>query len=209
MSNALSSFASGLFLSAALIMAIGSQNLFVFRQGLRGEHVAPIVLFCGAADTLLIAAGVSGMGSFLAAIPQLTTVLAAGGAAFLGWYGIKAFRRMLVPDAMVIGDTQGVALGRALATTAAFTFLNPHVYLDTVLLMGTAGATQPDHLRPIFVAGAGMASFMWFAALGFGARLLKPSFCRPAAWRILDALVGTVMVILATSLIASVLPAFG
>lgn len=202
-------FASGFLLSAALIMAIGAQNLFVLRQGLRREHVGAIVLFCGSADALLIAAGVGGVGAFLAAIPQLTTALALGGAAFLGWYGIKALHRMATPDAMIVGAAQSMTLGRALAATAAFTFLNPHVYLDTVLLMGTAGSTQPPELRLIFVAGAATASFTWFAVLGFGARLLKPIFTRPASWRVLDAFVGVVMLTLATSLIARVMPTLG
>ena len=206
MSSVFSSFTSGFFLSAALIMAIGAQNLFVLRQGLRREHVGAIVLFCGCADALLIAAGVGGVGALLAAIPQLNTALALGGAAFLGWYGMRALGRMAARDAMVVSDAQGVTLGRALAATAAFTFLNPHVYLDTVLLMGAAGSTQPADLRPIFVAGAATASFTWFAALGFGARLLKPIFVRPAAWRVLDAFVGVVMLTLAASLLARVVP---
>lgn len=209
MAHMLAPFASGFLLSAALIMAIGAQNLFVLRQGLRREHVGAIVLFCGSADALLIAAGVGGVGAFLAAIPQLTTALAIGGAAFLGWYGIKALHRMAAPDAMVVGDAQNVTLGRALTATAAFTFLNPHVYLDTVLLMGAAGSTQPPDLRPIFVAGAATASFTWFAVLGFGARLLKPVFARPASWRVLDAFVCVVMLMLAGSLIARVMPAIG
>lgn len=207
MSNILSSFASGFFLSAALIMAIGAQNLFVLRQGIRREHVGAIVLFCGLSDALLIAAGVGGVGAFLTAVPQLTTALAFGGAAFLSWQGVKALRRIAMPDAMVVGDAQSVTLGRALSATAAFTFLNPHVYLDTVLLMGAAGSTQPVELRPIFVAGAATASFTWFAALGFGTRLLEPIFVRQAAWRVLDAFVGAVMLILAASLIARAMPA--
>ena len=203
MTNLLPPFLSGFALSAALIMAIGAQNLFVLRQGLRGDHVGPIVLFFGMSDALLIAAGVGGVGAFLSAAPQLTTVLALGGAAFLAWYGIAAVRRMASPGAVAVASGGGLTLGRAMATGAAFTFLNPHVYLDTVLLMGTAGSAQPEALRPVFVLGAAMASFAWFAALGYGARLLQPVFTRPAAWRILDALVGIVMLTLATSLLVS------
>jgi L-lysine exporter family protein LysE/ArgO len=207
MSSILSPFASGFFLSAALIMALGAQNLFVLRQGLRREHVGVIVLFCGFADALLIAAGVGGVGAFLAAVPQLTTALAFGGAAFLVWYGVKALRRTAAADAMVIGDAERMTLGRALTATAAFTFLNPHVYLDTVLLMGAAGSSLPVGVRPIFVAGAATASFTWFAALGYGARLLKSVFVRPVAWRMLDAFVGVVMLALAASLIGRALSA--
>jgi L-lysine exporter family protein LysE/ArgO len=205
MSETLAAFLAGFLLSGALIMAIGAQNLFVLRQGLRREHVAPIVLFCGTVDALLIIAGVAGIGAVLAAIPQLTIALSLGGAAFLAWYGVSALRRMAHPSSMSIAETQGITLSRALGTAAAFTFLNPHVYLDTVLLMGAAGSAQPQDLRPIFVTGAALASFTWFAALGYGARLLAPMFVRPAAWRVLDAIVGIVMLSLAASLVARVL----
>lgn len=199
-------FASGFLISAALIMAIGAQNLFVLRQGLKREHVGPVVLFCAAADALLITAGVAGVGAFLAAVPQLTMILTIGGAAFLGFYGIKALQRMASSDAMAVVSGDSVSLRGAIAATAGFTFLNPHVYLDTVLLMGAAGSAQPAALRPIFVAGAASASFAWFAALGYGARLLVPLFARPAAWRVLDAIVGVTMLSLAASLL---LRAFG
>ncbi|MDE1915611.1 MAG: amino acid transporter [Sphingomonadales bacterium] len=200
MTFASSSFLAGFALSAALIVAIGAQNLFVMRQGLRREHVGPIVLFCGSADAVLIAAGVGGVGAILGAIPALTFALSLGGAVFLGWYGIKAFQRMASNDVMTVSQGAGITLGRALASTAAFTFLNPHVYLDTVLLMGAAGGSQPAGLRPYFVAGAASASFCWFAALGYGARILAPVFARPTAWRVLDAIVGATMVTLAASL---------
>lgn len=194
-------FLAGFSLSAALIMAIGAQNLFVLRQGLRREHVGAIVLFCALADAVLIVAGVSGIGAILSAVPRLTVILTLGGAAFLGWYGVLALRRMAVPAAMRVSDGGGITLRRALATAAGFTFLNPHVYLDTVLLMGAAGAAQPAELRPVFVAGAAGASLAWFTALGYGARLLVPLFARPAAWRILDGLVGVIMLGLAASLL--------
>ena len=204
MINSFTPFFSGFALSAALIMAIGAQNLFVLRQGLRREHVGPIELFCGCADAALIAAGVGGAGAFLAALPQLTKLLAIGGAGFLGWYGVKALKRMAAADAMSVDVGGGLTLGRAVAATAGFTFLNPHVYLDTVLLMGAAGSVQPASLRPIFVAGAASASFAWFAALGYGARILQPVFARPLAWRVLDAIVGIVMLTLAASLVLRV-----
>ncbi len=206
MINIVTPFFTGFALSAALIMAIGAQNLFVLRQGLRQEHIGPIVLFCGSADALLIIAGVAGVGAFLTAIPQLALALSLGGAAFLAWYGIKALRRMTKSDAIVVGGSAGVTLAQALTATAAFTLLNPHVYLDTVLLMGTAASTQPPAVRPIFAAGAATASFTWFAALGYGARLLKPVFERPMSWRVLNALVGMVMLALAASLLLHALP---
>lgn len=205
MTNLIPTFLTGFAMSAALIVAIGAQNLFVLRQGLKREHVGPIVLLCGSVDALLIAAGVGGVGALLGAMPQLTMALTIGGALFLGWYGVKAFQRMMAPEAMSVSDQGSVTLGRALAATAAFTFLNPHVYLDTVLLMGAAGAAQPMALRPVFVAGAACASFSWFTALGYGARMLTPLFARPAAWRVLDAIVGATMLTLAASLIARLL----
>lgn len=206
MTEIVAPFFTGFALSAALIMAIGAQNLFVLRQGLRREHVGPIVLFCGSADALLIILGVAGVGAFLSAIPSLTIALSLGGAAFLGWYGITAFHRMMAPDAMIVADGGGITLGRAISATAAFTLLNPHVYLDTILLMGAAGSAQPAAVRPVFAAGAATASFIWFASLGYGARLLKPVFAQPIAWRVLDGLVGTVMLGLAATLLMRALP---
>lgn len=205
MPSILTTFFTGFAMSAALITAIGAQNLFVLRQGLKREHVGPIVLFCGSADAMLIAAGVGGVGALLGAMPQLTVALTIGGAAFLAWYGLKALQRMMAPEAMSITLQGRITLGSALGAMAAFTFLNPHVYLDTVLLMGAAGSAQPAELRPVFVAGAAIASISWFAALGYGARILTPIFSRPAAWKVLDAIVGCVMLALAASLIGRII----
>lgn len=206
MTNILPTFLTGFAMSAALIMAIGAQNLFVLCQGLKREHVGPIVLFCGCADAILIAAGVSGVGALLGALPQLTLALTIGGSAFLAWYGFKAFQRMMTPEAMTVSAQGSLTMGRALGATAAFTFLNPHVYLDTVLLMGAAGSAHAPALRPIFVAGAATASITWFAALGYGARILTPLFARPSAWKVLDAIVCIVMLTLAASLIGRIVP---
>ncbi|QGP81331.1 amino acid transporter [Sphingobium sp. CAP-1] len=203
MTNIFPTFLTGFAMSAALIMAIGAQNLFVLRQGLKREHVGPIILFCGCADAILIAAGVGGVGALLGTAPQLATALTIGGVLFLAWYGFKAFQRMMAPEAMTVTTQGGISLRQALGATAAFTFLNPHVYLDTVLLMGAAGSAHAPAMRPIFVAGAATASISWFAALGYGARILTPLFARPAAWRVLDALVGIVMFALAASLVRS------
>ncbi len=197
-----SSFLTGFALSAGLIVAIGSQNAFVLRQGLRREHVGAVVLFCALADLVLIAAGVAGLGVALRGLPGLVTLLALGGAVFLGWYGLAALQRAARPERLV-ADRGGAArsLGAALAQVAAFTFLNPHVYLDTVLLVGSVGAAQPTGAQGSFVAGAGLASAAWFTALGFGARLLAPLFARPAAWRVLDLVVGATMILLALGLL--------
>lgn len=204
MTNILPTFLTGFAMSAALIMAIGAQNLFVLRQGLKREHVGPIVLFCGCADAILIAAGVGGVGALLGAMPQLTLMLTIGGSAFLAWYGFKAFQRMMAPESMTVSAQGTLTMGRALGATAAFTFLNPHVYLDTVLLMGAAGSAHAPVLRPVFVAGAATASITWFAALGYGARILTPLFARPSAWKVLDAIVCIVMLTLAASLIGRI-----
>ncbi|AZB58003.1 amino acid transporter (plasmid) [Cereibacter sphaeroides] len=199
-------FLTGFGLSLGLIVAIGAQNAFVLRQGLRREHVGAVVAFCALVDLALIAAGVAGLGTVLGRAPGLVTGLSLGGAAFLGWYGVSALRRALHP-ARLVAETGGEALTRAgaLARVAAFTFLNPHVYLDTVLLVGSVGAAQPLGAQGPFVAGAGLASLVWFVALGFGARLLAPLFARPRAWRVLDLLVGAVMILLAGGLLTRVL----
>jgi len=198
-------FTKGFALSAGLIVAIGAQNMFVLRQGLKREHVWPIVLFCAAADAALIVAGVSGLGSMLGLVPGLSLALNLGGAAFLSWYGISALRRAANPSGLVVGQQAGMTLGAALAGTAAFTFLNPHVYIDTVMLMGAVGASIPQAERPFFMAGAVTASVVWFSSLGFGARFLAPFFARPAAWRALDLAIGFMMLALAASLLHAAL----
>ena len=193
-------FTKGFALSAGLIIAIGAQNMFVLRQGLRREHVLPIVLFCAGADATLILAGVNGLGSLLALVPGLSLAMGLGGAAFLGWYGVSALRRAAKPAALVVEQQAGLTLGAALAGSAAFTFLNPHVYIDTVMLMGAVGASLPAAERPMFMAGAALASLTWFSSLGFGARFLAPLFSRPVAWRVLDVAIGVVMLILSAGL---------
>lgn len=194
----------GFMLSAGLIMAIGAQNMFVLRQGLKREHVWPIVMFCAAADAMLIVAGVNGLGALLSAIPGLSTALSLGGAAFLSWYGYGALRRSMAPSSLIVDHQAGISLTTALASTAAFTFLNPHVYIDTVMLMGTIGTSIPADERPWFVMGAATASFAWFASLGFGARFLAPLFARPITWRMLDLLIALMMAALAVSLLRDV-----
>ena len=189
---------SGLGFGFSLIVAIGAQNAFVLRQGLRREHVGSVVLFCALADALLIAAGVWGMARALADSPLLARALALAGAAFLAVYGARALRRALQPVPLnAAPGGPGLGRGAALAQAAAFTLLNPHVYLDTVLLVGSVGAQQPPALQPWFVAGASMASALWFGALGLGARWLAPWFARPRTWQLLDGLIGLTMAVLA------------
>ncbi|XAH24829.1 LysE/ArgO family amino acid transporter [Xylophilus sp. GW821-FHT01B05] len=194
-------FANGFFMSLVLIVAIGAQNAYVLRQGLRREHVGAVVLFCAAGDASLIAAGVAGMAQALQGRPMLATLLAGLGAAFLCAYGFGALWRARQPGALQAA-VQGASLSRVavLAQVAGFTLLNPHVYLDTVLLVGSAGAQYAGSLKVWFVAGASLASALWFALLGFGARLLAPVFARPRAWQMLDALIGGTMLVLAAML---------
>ena len=195
-------FTTGFAVSATLIVAIGAQNAFVLRQGIRREHVAPTILFCVLADLVLIGAGVAGLAKLLGEAPALTTMLTVVGAAFLLWYGIHAIRRAMKPQSLqASGGSERLSLRKVLAQAAGFTFLNPHVYLDTVLLMGTVGARQALDGRIAFVGGAACASAVWFTGLGFGARLLAPVFARPTAWRKLDTLVGLTMITLAALLV--------
>lgn len=198
-----SPFMTGLFLGATLIMAIGAQNAFVLRQGLRREHVPHIVVFCIVADVLLLSLGVAGLSGLLGKAPALTALLTFGGAAFLGWYGVQSLRNAIRPRTLqTSASARQLPLRGAMAQAAGFTFLNPHVYLDTVLLLGSVGASQPPALRLWFIGGAALASAGWFSALGFGARLLAPLFARPRAWQVLDVIVGLTMLAMAAMLVA-------
>jgi L-lysine exporter family protein LysE/ArgO len=184
----------GFLLSFGLIVAIGAQNAFVLRQGLRREHVGSVVAFCAIADAVLITAGVLGMAKALGERPLLAQGMALAGAVFLAVYGWQALRRALQPHALHAAQGSGaLSHGAALAQAAAFTLLNPHVYLDTVMLMGSIGAQHPSEMRLWFVVGASAASVLWFTGLGFGARWLAPWFARPRAWQILDAFIGLTM----------------
>lgn len=191
---------AGLALGLGLIVAIGAQNAFVLRQGLRVEHVGAVVAVCAASDLALIAGGVLGAGAALTRLPWLLPVVRLAGAAFLLGYGVLAARRALRPQALEpVAGGAGTGLAVTLGTCLALTWLNPHVYLDTVLLVGTTAASFGSH-RWAFAAGAGAASVLWFTALGFGARLLRPLFARPGAWRVLDGLIAAVMLALGVSL---------
>jgi len=160
----MAAFTTGFALSSTLIVAIGAQNAFVLRQGIRREHVGPIVGFCALADLLLIGAGVLGLAAVLADAPALTASLTLCGAAFLVWYGLRALRRASRPRTLYAAQgSRGLSLRAAMAQAAGFTLLNPHVYLDTVLLMGSIGARQPTDARLWFLGGAAAASSAWFA----------------------------------------------
>ena len=194
-------FFTGMATGLALIVAIGSQNAFVLRQGVRREHVLPIVAFCAISDALLILAGVAGAGAFIRGNPVLLDITRFGGAAFLGAYGLLAARRAWVGGQMRIERSQGSTLGAAMAACFGFTFLNPHVYLDTVVLLGSVAAQRGDQGRWVFGSGAAVGSLLWFSALGFGARLLAPWFEKDIAWRVLDSVIALVMAALCVGLL--------
>ena len=205
-SAAIASLVTGLLLGASLIIAIGAQNTFVLRQGIRREHVAPVVAVCAALDIALMSAGVLGLGALVAAQPQLLTAAAIGGALVLAWYGLSAFRRALQPGALqALGSGPAQPLGRVLAQTLSISLLNPHVYLDTVVLVGAVGARQAAGTQGAFLLGASLASVLWFALLGFGGRALAPLFTRPVAWRVLDMGVGVSMLWIAAGLATAAL----
>ncbi|MBT0771905.1 LysE family transporter [Kineosporia sp. J2-2] len=184
----------------SLIVAIGAQNAYLLRLGIAGRTtvVLPAVLVCAASDALLILAGVLGVGAVVRNTPTALTVIRVLGAAFLLWYAVVAARRVVRPSGEVLeasGPAAGPGARRVVVTTAALTWLNPHVYLDTVILLGSIANGQGAQ-RWWWVAGAMAASVIWFSALGFGARLLRPVFARPVAWRVLDAFVALVMLTL-------------
>lgn len=200
-SSIFSAAVSGFFLGASLILAIGAQNAFILRQGLLRQHVFVLCLICAASDALLIAAGVAGLGTLIATSPRLIMAVTVGGALFLFAYAFMAFRRAMHPEALLAAKKGEGSLKAAIAACLAFTFLNPHVYLDTVVLLGSLSASFEGAARFAYGAGAAIASFVWFFGLGYGARLLQPVFARPAAWRVLDILIGVVMAAIGLGLI--------
>lgn len=188
---------AGFGFGLSLIAAIGAQNAFVLRQGLLGRHVGLVIATCTVSDVVLIAAGVAGVGALLADAPTLLTVVRVAGAAFLLGYGLRAARRALRPGALTATAADPTTTRRAtFGTVLALTWLNPHVYLDTLVLLGSIAGTHGDG-RWAFGAGAALASTTWFVALGRGAALLRPVFARPGAWRALDGAVAVVMIALA------------
>lgn len=202
-SSALASL-SGLGFGLSLIIAIGAQNAFVLRQGLRREHVGVVVAICALSDLVLIIAGVAGVGALVQQVPWLLTLIRFGGAAFLFVYAALAAKRALRPERLQADASASVAsAGKVALTVAALTWLNPHVYLDTVLLLGSIANAQGDH-RWAFGVGAGVASILWFAGLGFGARGLAPIFDRPSAWRVLDAVIAVIMAAIGTRLLMGI-----
>lgn len=184
---------AGFRLGFGLILAIGGQNALVLRQGIRREHVFAVCLFCAVSDAILIAAGVSGFAAASVSAPWLAPALKWAGVAFLAWYGFRSFRSALNPHGALSAAEGGAeSLGKVLTMIAAMTWLNPHVYLDTVVLLGSVSAQFPGRALA-FAAGAMTASFTFFFGLGYGARLLAPIFALPRAWQVLDGIVAATM----------------
>lgn len=199
----MSALFQGLFLGAGLIVAIGSQNAFVLKQGLKREKVFLVCIICALSDALLIAIGVSGTGTLVATSDLLSHVARVGGAIFLSFYGFRALKAAVEGEYLDLDRGESVAgsTAKIVLTALAFTYLNPHVYLDTVVLLGSIAGQFAGEERILFGLGAILASFVWFFSLGYGARLLVPLFSKPSAWRVLDLFIALIMFILAAGLI--------
>ncbi|KAA3545965.1 lysine transporter LysE [Pseudomonas savastanoi pv. retacarpa] len=196
------SYLNGLLIAAGLIMAIGTQNAFVLAQGLRREHHVAVAVLCIVCDVILVAAGVFGLANVLAQNPTLLAVARWGGVIFLSWYGLQALRRACSRQSLEHSAAVGrKSLRTVLLSALAVTLLNPHVYLDTVLLIGSLGAQQD--VPGAYVAGAASASLLWFSSLALGAAWLAPWLARPATWRMLDVMIAVMMFSVAFQLIRS------
>lgn len=196
------SYATGFGIGGGLIIAIGAQNAFVLSQGLRRNHPAMVALICAICDAALIAAGVAGLGTLIATYPILTQIAAWGGAAFLIWYGIGAFRRVFQTETLTEEKLGSRDWKAVMSTTLAVTLLNPHVYLDTVVMLGGIGGQYPTDERFLFAIGAMSASFVWFFSISLGAAWLAPYVARPITWKIIDLTTAIVMWLVAYGLLA-------
>ncbi len=188
---------AGLLTGLSLIVAIGAQNAYVLRQGLRRQSVGLVVLICALSDALLITLGTLGIGVIVTRVPVLLTVLTWAGVAYLLFFAFRSFRSALHPSSLE-AEGEPVSRGKVVATTLALTYLNPHVYLDTVVMLGTVANQQPN--RWLFAGGAALGSVLWFSALGFGAHRLHRYLGRPSVWRVVDIVIGVVMVLIAVQL---------
>ena len=197
----LSALIAGFALGGSLIVAIGAQNAFVIRQGVLDSHIFWICLFCSLSDAVLIWGGTYGLSIVLQSLPWLVPVMTFGGAAFLLWYAFKALRRALKPSTLTGKGKTTTSLTVALATCAAFTWANPHVYLDTVVLVGSIANARAHGDQAPFATGASLASFAWFFAIGYGAKALRGPLSKPMVWRAIDAIIAIVMFWLAAKLV--------
>lgn len=190
---------TGMLTGMALIVAIGAQNAFVLRQGIRREHIGAVVAVCMAGDALLIVGGTAGIGALVTRFPEALEVLRWAGAAYLLWFAARSFMAAVKPS--TLAEQAPKSKNSVIATTAALTFLNPHVYLDTVVLLGSLANQQGADLRWVFAAGAVTGSVLWFSALGYGARALAGVLGSPRTWRWIDAAIGVLMLALAIRLV--------
>ncbi|WP_264981091.1 LysE/ArgO family amino acid transporter [Pseudodesulfovibrio portus] len=197
----MTAFISGFGMGGGLIVAIGAQNAFVLTQGVRRNHHVAVAALCIFCDAVLISFGVTGVGTLVASNPTLGMIAAWGGAAFLAWYGFSALKSAISGGSLDAGTEEGRGLRHTLTLTLAVTLLNPHVYLDTIVFMGSISGQFPTPDRYLFGAGAITASFCWFVGLTLCGRMLAPLFSRPVTWRILDSVVCLTMWIIAASLI--------
>ena len=194
------SAAAGLLTGLSLIIAIGAQNAFVLRQGLAREHVLPVVAICALSDLVLILAGVAGIGTVVRQAGWVIDVVRWLGVAFLTWYGVSSLLKARHASALSAAAPEPMSLRSAVLRVTALTWLNPHVYLDTVLLVGSIANTHGHSGRWWFAAGASVASVLWFSGLGFGARVFSPLLSRPRSWQLLDVLIGLTMLAIAVML---------
>ena len=197
----LDSYVTGVLTGLGLIVAIGAQNAYVLRQGIHRQHVAIVVAICAISDALLIILGVAGVGALVADHPTALNIMKWLGAAYLVWFAITSFRSALKPQALELSGP--VKRSGVIATTLALTYLNPHVYLDTVLMLGNIANQHGADGRWWFAGGAITGSIVWFSALGFGARAVAPWMSKPSVWRVLDVIIGCMMLLIAVLLVRS------
>ncbi|MCW2835398.1 MAG: amino acid transporter [Nocardioides sp.] len=194
-------FLTGVVTGFALIVAVGAQNAFILRQSLRGERVLPLIVVCVLSDVLAITVGVAGLGAVLERWPAVLPIAQIGGGLYLLAFGIQSAMRAWRPTALVADGGTPMTMRRAVLLTLALTWLNPHFYLDTVVMLGTVANSFGDQ-RWWFCAGSIVASLVWFPTLGFGSRFLRGLFARPSAWRVLDSGIAVLMGVLGVGLLA-------
>lgn len=196
------SIVEGFAMGGGLIIAIGAQNAFVLKQGIKGEHRMVIALICAFSDAFLIVIGIAGMGFVFSSHPLITKIIAIAGSAYLAWFSFKCFHSAVKGESMDINcEIYGsISLKNAVVTTLALTFLNPHVYLDTVVMLGGFGAARSVEIRPFFGLGAVTASVVWFFALAFSGKFIAPFFKKQSSWRVLDTAIGLLMIYITVNL---------
>ena len=198
-----SSIIEGFVMGAGLIIAIGAQNAFVLKQGIKGEHRSAIAWICALSDAFLIASGIAGMGYIFSSHPLITKAVSIAGAAYLLWFAFRCFHSAFKGESMDINGevSASLSLKNAVITTLALTYLNPHVYLDTVVMLGGFGAARSPEIRPFFGLGAVSASFIWFFTLAYSGKIIAPLFRKQISWRILDTVIGFVMIYITIKLV--------